>query len=105
MAHVTYLALAGFLGGPSGRWSGLAGASHHPVLVLFLDVPIHSAVSASLLGGGGYLDHRLHHLSAPGAVQPPPCRDHRDRAHTGCADGGIVGAMLDKQALSAIFGV
>ncbi|MBN1320773.1 MAG: sulfite exporter TauE/SafE family protein [Thermoleophilia bacterium] len=105
MAHVVYLALAGFLGGAFGSMVGLGGGIFIvPVLVLFLDVPIHSAVSASLLGVVAtsttgsiiYLRQGLVNLRLTVTIETA--------LTVGALTGGIVGVMLDKEALSAIFG-
>lgn len=105
MAHVVYLALAGFLGGAFGSMVGLGGGIFIvPALVLFLDVPVHSAVSASLLGVVAtsttgsitYLRQGLTNLRLTVTIETA--------LSAGALTGGIVGVMLDKEALSAIFG-
>ena len=50
MLQIALLALVGFLGGVFGAMVGLGGGVFIiPVLTLFLDVPIHNAIAASLV--------------------------------------------------------
>ncbi len=50
MAHVIYLALVGLVGGTFGSMVGLGGGVFIiPALTLFLGVPIHQAIAASLV--------------------------------------------------------
>ena len=75
-----------------------------PVLTLFLDVPIHDAVAASLIA--------VVATSTSGCVTyVRECLSNLRLAVTmetvlalGAMTGGLVGAMLDKEVLSAVFG-
>lgn len=105
MAQVIYMALAGLLGGALGSMVGLGGGVFIiPALVLFLDVPIHNAVSASLLGVVAtsttgsitYLRQGLANLRLTVTIETA--------LGLGALTGGIVGAMLSKETLSAVFG-
>ena len=105
MAHVVYLVLVGFVGGTFGSMVGLGGGAFIiPGLVLFLDVPIHSAVSASLLAvvatsttsSVTYLRQELVNLRLAVTIETA--------LTLGALTGGLVGAMLDKETLSAVFG-
>ena len=105
MAEVVYLVLAGFLGGALGSMVGLGGGVFIiPVLVLFLDVPIHNAVSASLLGVVAtsttgsitYLRQGFTNLRLTVSIETALA--------LGALTGGMVGVLLDRQTLSAVFG-
>lgn len=75
-----------------------------PCLTLFLDVPIHSAVAAGLVaviatstsGSVAYLRRGLTNLRLAATVETVLV--------AGALTGGLLGAMLDKTALSAVFG-
>jgi len=75
-----------------------------PCLTLFLDVPIHSAIAAGLVaviatstsGSVAYLRRGLVNLRLAVCVETVLV--------AGALTGGLVGAMLDKTVLSAIFG-
>jgi uncharacterized membrane protein YfcA len=105
MTQVVLLAGAGFLGGAFGSMVGLGGGLFIvPVLTLFLGVPIHDAVAASLFGvvatstAGSvtYLRQGLANLRLGLSMETA--------LTLGALTGGLVGAMLDRVALSAIFG-
>lgn len=105
MTQVILLAIAGFAGGALGSMVGLGGGLFIvPVLTLFLGVPIHDAVAASLLGvvatstAGSvtYLRQGLANLRLGLSIETA--------LTLGALTGGLVGAMLDRESLSAIFG-
>jgi uncharacterized protein len=105
MTQVILLAIVGFLGGAFGSMVGLGGGVFIiPGLVLFLDVPIHTAVAASLLGVVAtsttgsitYVRHELANLRLAVNIETA--------LTLGALTGGLVGAMLDKEVLSAVFG-
>ena len=105
MTNVALLALVGLVGGAFGSMVGLGGGIFIiPVLTLFLDVPIHDAVAASLIA--------VVATSTSGCVTyVRECLSNLRLAVTmetvlalGAMTGGLVGAMLDKEVLSAVFG-
>ena len=105
MSHVILLALVGFLGGAFGAMVGLGGGIFIiPVLTLFLDVPIHTAISASLIAvvatstssSIAYIRKELANLRLGLTMETA--------LTIGALSGGLVGALLSKSALSAIFG-
>lgn len=75
-----------------------------PVLTLFLDVPIHDAVAAGLIavvatstsGSITYVREGLANLRLAVTMET--------MLALGAMTGGLVGAMLDKEVLSAVFG-
>jgi uncharacterized membrane protein YfcA len=75
-----------------------------PALTLFLDVPIHTAISASLVavvatstaGSVAYVRQELTNFRLAVTMETA--------LTAGALTGGFVGAMLDKQVLSAVFG-
>lgn len=106
MTHVILLALVGFLGGILGALVGLGGGVFIiPGLTLFLRVPIHSAVAASLVAvvatsttaAAAYVREDLTNIRLGMTLETLTV--------TGALVGGVVGAILSKTALSAIFGV
>ncbi len=105
MTHVILLALVGALGGTFGSMVGLGGGLFIiPGLVLFLKVPVHSAIAASLLGivatsttaAAAYLRQDLTNVRLGMTLETMTV--------SGAVIGGVVGAGLSKTALSAIFG-
>lgn len=105
MTHVVLLALVGFVGGAFGSMVGLGGGIFIiPALVLFLDVPVHNAIAASLLAvvatsttaAAAYLKQDLTNIRLGITLETATV--------TGALAGGVVGAALSKTALSAIFG-
>jgi uncharacterized membrane protein YfcA len=105
MTHTILLVVAGFVGGAFGSMVGLGGGVFLvPALALFLDVPIHDAIAASLLavvatsttGSIVYVRQGLANLRLGVTMETA--------LTLGALTGGLVGAMLDKEALSAIFG-
>lgn len=105
MTDVILLALVGLLAGTFGSMVGLGGGVFViPGLVLFLGVPIHHAISASLIAvvatsttaSVTYLRQGLANLRLAVTLEMA--------LTLGALAGGFVGAMLDRQTLSAIFG-
>lgn len=105
MTEVVLLTVAGFMGGTFGSMVGLGGGIFVvPVLVLFLGVPIHGAVAASLLavvatstaGSINYIRRGCANLRLGASVETALA--------LGALTGGVVGALLNREALSAVFG-
>jgi hypothetical protein len=105
MTHAILLAVVGLVGGTFGSMVGLGGGIFIiPCLTLFLDVPIHAAIAASLVavvatstsGSVAYLRQGLTNLRLAVTMETA--------LTLGALTGGLVGAMLDKEVLSAIFG-
>lgn len=106
MTHVILLALVGFLGGILGALVGLGGGVFIiPGLTLFLGVPIHNAVPASLVAvvatsttaAAAYVREDLTNIRLGMTLETLTV--------TGALVGGLVGAILSKTVLSAIFGI
>ncbi len=105
MTHIILLVTVGFIGGAFGSMIGLGGGVFIvPVLVLFLDVPMHQAVAASLMAvvatsttaSIAYLRDDLTNQRLGMTLQTTTV--------LGALVGGFVGAMLSKEVLSALFG-
>jgi uncharacterized membrane protein YfcA len=105
MTHVILLALAGFVGGTFGAMVGLGGGVFIiPALTLFLDVPIHNAIAASLVavvatsttGSIAYVRQELTNVRLGMTMETA--------LTLGALTGGLVGVMLSKEVLSAVFG-
>jgi uncharacterized protein len=105
MTHVILLAVVGFVGGAFGSMVGLGGGLFIiPGLVLFLGVPMHNAIGASLLGivatsttsAAAYLKQDLSNVKLGMTLETMTVG--------GALAGGIVGATLSKTVLSAMFG-
>ena len=105
MTQVILLAVAGFVGGAFGSMVGLGGGVFLiPMLTLFLDVPIHNAIAASLAaviatsttGSITYLRQGLTNLRLGVTMETALV--------VGALVGGLVGAFLGKEVLSAVFG-
>jgi uncharacterized protein len=105
MLHVIILAAAGFVGGAFGSMVGVGGGVLIvPALTLFLDVPIHNAIAASLVavvatsttGSVAYVRQELSNVRLGVTMETA--------LTLGGLTGGLVGAMLGKEALSAVFG-
>lgn len=105
MAHVILLAAMGFVGGAFGSMVGLGGGVFIiPVLTLFLGVPIHNAIAASLVavvatsttGSIAYVRQELANVRLGMTMEMS--------LTLGALSGGLVGAMLGKEVLSAVFG-
>jgi uncharacterized membrane protein YfcA len=106
MTHVTLLVLVGFVGGTLGSMVGLGGGIFIiPALVLFLDVPVHNAIAASLIAvvatstaaAAAYLKDDLTNLRLGMTLETLTA--------SGALAGGLVGTSLSKGPLSLIFGV
>jgi uncharacterized membrane protein YfcA len=105
MMHVILLALVGFVGGTLGSMVGLGGGVFIiPCLTLFLGVPIHSAVAASLVAvvatsttaAAAFVRDDLTNMRLGMTLETMTV--------IGALTGGLVGAALGKAALSGIFG-
>jgi len=105
MTHVILLALVGFVGGAFGSMVGLGGGVFIiPVLALFLDVPIHNAIAASLLAvvatsttaAVAYLRDDLTNLRLGMTLETMTV--------SGAVVGGLIGTVLSAGTLSAVFG-
>jgi uncharacterized protein len=105
MTHVIVLALIGFAGGAFGGMVGLGGGVFIiPGLTLFLGVPIHSAVSASLIAvvatsttaAAAYVREDVTNMRLGMTLETMTV--------IGALAGGIVGATMGKAVLSGIFG-
>lgn len=105
MTHTFLLALVGFVGGAFGGMVGLGGGIFIiPGLTLFLGVPIHNAVSASLIAvvatsttaAAAYVREDVTNMRLGMTLETMTV--------TGALVGGILGAALGKAVLSGIFG-
>jgi uncharacterized membrane protein YfcA len=105
MVHLILLAVVGFLGGAFGSMVGLGGGVFIiPGLTLFLGVPIHNAIGASLLAVAGtsctataaYAREHLTNLRLGVTLETTTV--------VGALGGGLVGTGLGKGVLSAVFG-
>jgi uncharacterized membrane protein YfcA len=105
MTHVILLALVGFVGGTFGSMVGLGGGVFIiPALVLFLGVPVHNAIAASLLAvvatsttaAAAYLKQDLTNLRLGMTLET--------MTGLGALLGGVVGVTLGRAVLSAVFG-
>jgi hypothetical protein len=105
MTHVVLLAVVGFAGGALGSMVGLGGGVFIiPALALFLDVPIHNAIGASLLAvvatsttaAAAYVRDDLTNLRLGTTMETLTV--------AGALVGGLVGAALSRGVLSAVFG-
>jgi uncharacterized membrane protein YfcA len=105
MTHVILLAVVGFVSGTLGSMVGLGGGVFIiPLLVLFLDVPVHTAIAASLIAvvatsttaAAAYIRDELTNLRLGMTMETLTV--------TGALVGGLVGAVLGETALSAVFG-
>jgi uncharacterized membrane protein YfcA len=95
----------GFVGGVFGSMVGLGGGVFMvPALALFMDVPIHQAIAASLLAvvatsttaAAAYLRDDLTNLRLGMTLETATV--------TGALAGGLAGAVLSRSVLSAVFG-
>lgn len=105
MVHVILLAVVGFAGGVFGAMVGLGGGVFIiPALSLFLDVPIHNAIAASLVGvvatsttgSISYLRQGLANVRLGMTMETG--------LTLGALTGGMVGTVLGREVLSGIFG-
>jgi len=105
MLQIVLLALVGFLGGAFGAMVGLGGGVFIiPVLTLFLDVPIHNAIAASLVavvatsttGSIAYIREELANVRLGMTMETT--------LTLGALAGGLVGSGLGREVLSGIFG-
>ncbi len=105
MVDVILFALVGLVGGAFGSMVGLGGGVFIiPMLVIFLRVPVHTAIAASLLGviatsttaAVAYLRQDLTNVRLGMTLETMTV--------FGALAGGFVGAALSRSTLSAIFG-
>jgi uncharacterized membrane protein YfcA len=105
MTHVILLGIVGLVGGTFGSMVGLGGGVFIiPALTLFLGVPIHSAISASLIAvvatsttsAAAYVREDLSNMRLGMTMETMTV--------AGALVGGFLGATLSKGVLSAIFG-
>jgi uncharacterized membrane protein YfcA len=105
MTHAILLVVVGLVGGVFGSMVGLGGGVFMvPALALFLKVPIHQAIAASLLAvvatsttaAAAYLRDDLTNLRLGMALETSTV--------TGALVGGLAGAVLSRGVLSAVFG-
>ena len=105
MTDVILLFLVGLVGGTFGAMVGLGGGVFIiPALTLFLGVPIHSAISASLIAvvatsttaAAAYVREDLSNMRLGMTLETMTV--------SGALVGGFVGATLSKGVLSGVFG-
>jgi uncharacterized protein len=105
MVHVILLGVVGLVGGTFGAMVGLGGGVFIiPALSLFLGVPIHNAISASLIAvvatsttaAAAYVRDDLTNMRLGMTMETMTV--------AGALVGGFVGATLSKGVLSAVFG-
>ncbi|MBC7292964.1 MAG: sulfite exporter TauE/SafE family protein, partial [Thermoleophilia bacterium] len=105
MVHTFLLAVVGLCGGALGSVVGLGGGVFIiPILSLFLKVPIHSAISASLVAvvatsstaAAAYVREDLSNMRLGMTMETMTV--------SGALLGGLLGAALSKEVLSAVFG-
>jgi uncharacterized membrane protein YfcA len=105
MTHEILIAVVGLVGGAFGSMVGLGGGVFIvPALTLFLHVPIHAAISASLLGivatsataASAYVRDNLTNLRVAVTLETMTA--------SGALVGGFIGASLSRGVLSGIFG-
>ncbi len=105
MTQAILLAVVGFVGGAFGSMVGLGGGVFLvPVLALFLRIPIHQAIAASLMAvvatsttaAIAYLRDDLTNMRLGMTLETMTV--------AGALGGGLVGAVLSREVLSAVFG-
>jgi uncharacterized membrane protein YfcA len=105
MTQTILLVAVGFVGGAFGSMVGLGGGVFIvPALALFLRVPIHQAIAASLMAvvatsttaAVAYLRDDLTNVRLGMTLETMTV--------SGALAGGLVGAMLSREVLSAVFG-
>lgn len=105
MTHVMLLGIVGLIGGTFGSMVGLGGGVFIiPALTLFFGVPIHSAISASLIAvvatsttaAAAYVREDLSNMRLGMTMETMTV--------SGALVGGFIGASLSKGVLSAVFG-
>ncbi len=105
MTQVILLVVVGFVGGAFGSMVGLGGGVFIiPAMALFLGVPIHQAIAASLLAvvatsttaAVAYLRDDLTNVRLGITLETMTV--------AGALAGGLVGAILSREVLSAVFG-
>ncbi len=105
MTHMILLGVVGLVSGTFGAMIGLGGGVFIiPALTLFLGVPIHHAISASLIAvvatsttaAAAYVREDLSNMRLGMTMETMTV--------TGAVVGGFVGVALSKGVLSAVFG-
>jgi len=102
MSHVIYLALVGLIGGTFGSMVGLGEGIHHPC-----SHPVPGVLSTSHRGS---LVAVVATSTTAAALmyatisQHAPGHDDGDMTVTGRLVGSLVGVLLSKSVLSAVFG-
>ncbi|GAB4253676.1 MAG: sulfite exporter TauE/SafE family protein [Thermoleophilia bacterium] len=105
MVHALTFGLVGLVAGALGATVGLGGGVVIvPVLSLFLGVPIHEAIGASIVGvvatsttaAVGYVRHDLANIRLGITLETATT--------LGAVGGGLTAAALDRETLSGIFG-
>jgi uncharacterized membrane protein YfcA len=105
MTQAILLAVVGFVGGAFGSMVGLGGGVFIvPAMALFLGVPIHQAIGASFLAvvatsttaAVAYLREDLTNVRLGMTLETMTV--------AGALAGGLAGAVLSRQTLSAVFG-
>ncbi len=105
MTHTALLVLVGLVGGAFGSMVGLGGGVFIiPALALFLDVPIHNAIGASLLAvvatssaaAAAYTKDDITNIRLGMTMETFTV--------SGALVGGIVGTSLSRGVLAAVFG-
>ena len=105
MTHVILLGIVGLVGGTFGSMVGLGGGVFIiPALTLFFGVPIHTAISASLVAvvatsttaAAAYVREDLSNMRLGMTMETMTV--------LGALAGGFLGAALSKGVLSVIFG-
>jgi uncharacterized membrane protein YfcA len=105
VTHELLMALVGLFAGALGSMVGLGGGVFIiPALTLFLDVPIHQAIAASLVsviatssvGSVAYVRAGLSNIRLAMTMEPMTV--------LGALLGGFIGGLLSREVLSGIFG-
>ncbi len=105
MTQVILLVVVGFVGGAFGSMVGLGGGVFIiPAMALFLGIPIHQAIAAGLLAvvatsttaAVAYLRDDLTNLRLGMTLETMTV--------AGALTGGLLGAVLSREVLSAVFG-
>jgi len=100
------LTLVGFVGGAFGAMVGLGGGIFViPCLTLFLGIPIHTAIAASLIGVIATSTSGSITYLRQGFTNIRLAITLETALTLGAIAGGVVGAALGREALSAVFGV
>ena len=105
MTHVILLGVVGFAAGAFGSMVGLGGGVFMiPVLTLFLDVPIHQAIGASLLAVVATSTTTVAAHARDGLSNFRLGMTMETLTVVGALVGGLMGTLLSRGILSAVFG-